>query len=204
MCTLLSLALGKGEARRWRPQGTVGLNVLSSGRLNFEGQRGQDTYPKSHRHRVAKPCQPWDCVEGEHLAWVVAQKSWKTAYLYSIHCSNRKKKKHWLKIGRVHLWSRTSKYWNCLKGPLPFFPFTELLGPRNHPSCAFQEGVRFMGRGILLSRLQGEWLLNQRWAGILERFQKRLVTPLFELPVLSEPCWEMREGKRLGFHQTTE
>ena len=51
-------------------------NVLSSGRMNSEAQRGQDTYPKSCRYRAAKLHQLLDCTEGEeHLVWVVAEKN---------------------------------------------------------------------------------------------------------------------------------
>lgn len=101
--------------------------------MNYEGQRGQDNYPKSHKHRTAKLHQLWDCTEGEeHLVWVVTQKNWKIAYLYNISYFNRRKKVHCLKTEIAYLWFQTAEHSIRLEGSLPFLPLTELFEPHNH------------------------------------------------------------------------
>lgn len=109
------------------------MMLLSSGRMNSEAQRGQDTYPKPRRYRAAQLHQLQDCTEGEeHMAWVVAQKNWKIAYLCNSSYFNRRQKAHCLKIEITYLWFQTTECSIRLEGSLPFLPLDELSEPRNH------------------------------------------------------------------------
>ena len=112
---------------------TVDHNVLSSGRMNAEAQRGQDTYPKSHRYSAVKLRQLLGCSEGEeHLAWVVSKKNWKIAHLCNISYFNRREKAHCLKIEIAYLWFKISEYSVRLEGSLAILPLNRLAEPHNH------------------------------------------------------------------------
>lgn len=192
-----------GLESRWGHRVMADHDVLSSGRMNAEGQRGRNTYPRSHRYRVATPHQLHDGTEHKkHLGLAAAQKHWKIAYLYNTSYFNRRQKQA---VSELTEFIFDSKPLNIRRVPFHFHHSpcyrslitTALCFPGGCLLHGSQSPFFFPSRGN--APPQHSRSANQSWAGILQRFQKRLVTHLSELLVIREPVRRLRRRSSLGF-----